>query len=446
MQVEIFWTVAVAVLLSAIVLVAVLSRAARGRGHLGFQLAAVFSFWSVHWLGTVGHGLPWYCNSNSEFTLIGAVECAWAMGAMTLGMLVCPWLAPAKRTAGPASPPRPPSALPIVCIGLGVFFELSAGVLSAIPSSTAVLITLKGLTLAGLMLKIWDSMLQGRPVVAMRWTILSLMIPLVGMIGGGFAGSGLANAALVFLFALSCIPGKTLRPAIVLAPILFYCSLSLVLNYLANRTELRARVWGGESYDARIAWLSEVATNFEWFSITEPRHLDLLDGRLNQNSLVGAAVNYTSRTGQYANGETVVSAFLAMIPRVIWPDKPPNSTNAAVTKYTGLEFADGTSVGIGQVMEFYINYGRTGVVAGFFLLGLVYSLLDLTLHRSLLSGEFGRFVSYFLIAVATLQLINSLAELMASIAAGLVLRPLLNAGFRAWNAVRRPATAPAPAG
>ena len=40
-----------------------------------------------------------------------------------------------------------------------------------------------------------------------------------------------------------------------------------------------------------------------------------------------------------------------------------------VQDFTGIEFADGTSVGAGQVLEFYVNFGTWGVIGGFLLFG-----------------------------------------------------------------------------
>ncbi|HBY61291.1 MAG TPA: hypothetical protein DEH78_15835, partial [Solibacterales bacterium] len=173
--------------------------------------------------------------------------------------------------------------------------------------------------------------------------------------------------------------------------------------------------------------------SFEGFSPYENRHLELLDLRLNQNWLVGAAVQYIENTGEFAEGATIRGAFMAMIPRLVWPDKPPNSSGRLVSQYTGIEFAQGTSVGVGQVMEFYINYGRIGIVVGFLLIGLLLAFLDTRAYRALVTGDFTTFVTFFVMALAATSLGNSLAELAGSVAAALVMSPALRLGLKAWN-------------
>ena len=88
---------------------------------------------------------------------------------------------------------------------------------------------------------------------------------------------------------------------------------------------------------------------------------------MNQNQLVGAAVQYLeSGYAPFATGDTLIQSALAIIPRAIWPDKPVFAGSPGlVTQYTGIQFAAGTSVGVGQVLEFYINFGSPGVVGGF---------------------------------------------------------------------------------
>src|ERR1700734_2977948 len=96
-----------------------------------------------------------------------------------------------------------------------------------------------------------------------------------------------------------------------------------------------------------------------------------VDARLNQNWLVGAAVNRLSETDAFAHGDTLWDAPLALIPRALWPDGPTNAGSGdLVNRYTDIKFGAGTSVGIGQVLEFYANFGTTGVMIGFALMGL----------------------------------------------------------------------------
>ena len=91
-------------------------------------------------------------------------------------------------------------------------------------------------------------------------------------------------------------------------------------------------------------------------------HLFALDQRLNQNYLVGMGVmRHREGEAELLYGATV--PFWALIPRAIWPDKPAvGGGGDLVSQFTGIKFAEGTSVGVGQVLEFYMNFGMPGVL------------------------------------------------------------------------------------
>ncbi len=75
-----------------------------------------------------------------------------------------------------------------------------------------------------------------------------------------------------------------------------------------------------------------------------------------------------------------------------------------MARATGLRFAAGTSVGAGQALEFYVNFGWAGVVIGFVLLGLVLGALDAGLGTGLSQGDGRRVLTAALPGLALLQL------------------------------------------
>ena len=143
--------------------------------------------------------------------------------------------------------------------------------------------------------------------------------------------------------------------------------------------------------------------------------MESIDGRLNQNGLVGAAVVNLSANQDYANGETLWMAVLAMIPRALWPDKPISAGSGdLVTRFTGITFGEGTSVGIGSVMELYANFGTRGEFWGFVILGLIVGLADVRAADYLHAGQWHQFAVWFATGLALLQVGGSLVEVTSS--------------------------------
>ena len=144
-------------------------------------------------------------------------------------------------------------------------------------------------------------------------------------------------------------------------------------------------------------------------------HLDRIDDRLNQNILVGAAINNISQKDYFKRGETFKNAALALIPRFFWKDKPIIAgSEDLVSEATGIDFAEGTSVGVGQVLEFYINYGVISVIAGFMIIGILFYFFDTFGYTYLVNGNIKGFSIIFVLAISLTQIGGSLVEVTAT--------------------------------
>jgi hypothetical protein len=153
-------------------------------------------------------------------------------------------------------------------------------------------------------------------------------------------------------------------------------------------------------------------------SFHDPELLSAIEGRLNQNYLVGAAVEHTGVTAVYADGGTLWLAVLALVPRALWPEKPVTAGSMGlVAEYTGLRFARGTSVGLGTILELYINFRRTGVLLGCLLLGIVAGVVDRRARLRLDAGDTTGFAQWFLPALPVLNVGGSFVEMTAASAA-----------------------------
>jgi hypothetical protein len=185
----------------------------------------------------------------------------------------------------------------------------------------------------------------------------------------------------------------------------------------------------------RLQGIADVFQNFEWLDLSNSRHREAIDGRLNQNSLIGAATaRLESGQVEYASGATFGNMIMALIPRAIWPEKPMvGGSGSIVHEFTGIKFDEGTSIGAGQVFEFYVNFGTLGVFGGFLLYGWLLGRMDLFAIRYLRQGEQTRFLFWFLIGLALLPPGGSLQEVVVSVAGSAVAAYGLGHLLRRYN-------------
>jgi len=66
-----------------------------------------------------------------------------------------------------------------------------------------------------------------------------------------------------------------------------------------------------------------------------------------------------------------------------------------VNRFTGQNFALGTSIGIGPVLELYGNYGNLGVWIGFIVLGGLVKTMDAMAGYHLVNGTWTEFAKWF---------------------------------------------------
>lgn len=89
--------------------------------------------------------------------------------------------------------------------------------------------------------------------------------------------------------------------------------------------------------------------------------------RLNQGWLVSLAMKKTEKTGIFLMGETILQALkTAIIPRIIWLNKPKAGGAENIKKFTDLILNSKTSMNIGTLGELFVNFGFFSVVLIFF--------------------------------------------------------------------------------
>lgn len=391
--------------------------------RIGLVLAYVFGLWIIHWVAAVSYVLPWYYSIDSEAVVEGVKQSTYGVAALLAGsVFLAPLFQKGLKFPPPVSKlvPAPLRLAPMYII-LGFTFYLVITPLLSGPTLTAVVSAGGNLISAGLVLKIWWSWKHQRSAAFKGSLLLALCLPFLTLITQGFIGYG--TFALILICA--CVT-SFYRPrwrVAVIGVLACYLGLSIYVTYMRDRNQVREVVWGGEAYSNRLQQLYLTFSEFEFFNIYDGSHLSRIDQRLNQSSMVGLAVRQLeSGRVDFANGETVVDAALSLVPRVIWPDKPiTGGSGNLVSTYTGIGFAEGTSVGVGQVMEFYINFGTIGVLVGFLVMGTIVGMLDEAAGERMVTGHWDSFILWFLPGICFLQVGGQLVEVTGSAAGAFVL-------------------------
>jgi len=416
-------------LLYWMVLMAILA-AVRRRWRMpgvGLTFAYLLNLSLIHLVGAAIYILPAYQSHDPRLTELGFQQSVYGVAAFLVGGIVITPLVIKKGLLPRATGThRPDSRLPKAYIAVGaVSFFLMSTFVSRVPTASAIVASGTQLVLAGFALCCWQAWRDRDVRRLVFWLVMALSMPLMTLLTHGFLSYG-ATALLTLLIFASTLVQSPWRVSLAGA-LVVYLGLSVYVSYMRDRDEIRASVWGRESVSDRVDHLLDTATSIELFDPAEPLHLQRIDSRLNQNMLVGATVNQLSQTDGYARGETFWDALLALVPRALWPEKPIRAGSGdLVTRFTGIDFAEGTSVGIGQVMEFYANFGTAGVVIGFLVMGVLVTALDWQAAERLARSDMHGFVLWFLPGVALLQVGGQLVELTASAAASLIVALLVN--------------------
>lgn len=321
-------------------------------------------------------------------------------------------------------------------IGIGVVsYFILLPVSSLIPSATSVVSALATSLILGLWLVLYGAAQTGnRRSTLMVFAILPIL-PVSTLVFGGFLGYGVYWVLSVVAFFVVLLRQRLW--VYLAAPAIIFLGLSLFVTYAGQRDALRELIWYERSslFD-RLVRASQLITDFEFLDLSNPTHVVALENRLNQNELVGAAIsNHEAGVYDFAFGATL--PFWALIPRFVWADKPTvGGGGSIVTDYTGIEFAHGTSIGAGQVLEFYINFGVPGVLLGFAGLGFLLTRLDQAMMQALASGNIRRLLLCAMPGLSLLEPGGNLLEIVVTAVSAVVVAYLL-ISFGIFNLARR---------
>jgi len=423
---------------------------ALSRRSVGLIPAYVGNLWIIHWLGASAYAFEGWSHINDPRQVERGFElCTYGLLAVAAGIeFRC-------RLGTPAAPAHEMTSREVrrlhsftrlgMALGFVSYFVLLP-LLAGVPTMTAVISC--GLTLftTCVTLRAWAAWRTGAPRLALRWVAVLGGLPLLTMAAQGFLGFGTLNLVTALAFLTREVRRRAV--AIVMGALLAYGGLSFYVSYMRDRNEIRAVVWGGRDIFDRAESIGGIFLGTVPFDWTDPAHLRRLDERLNQNALVGAADEYIGRgRASYGLGRTLLQAVLALVPRALWPDKPFGAGSmGVVTEYTGIRFARNTSVGVGVVLELFINFGVPGVVIGFFLLGYLLAALEGLATARLERRDWPGFLLVYMPAISLLQVGGMFLEVTATAAGSyLLVRALIALDARRQRSlqeVRSPAPPP----
>src|SRR6266851_1463883 len=303
-----------------------------------------------------------------------------------------------------------------------------------IPSVSAAVDKGGGIWMLGVMLGLRAAFQRGDRKRIAIWLGALMVYPILMLLLGGFLSYG--SAAIIIVCSALAISTRSYWRVVVGITVFVFLSLSIFVNYFQHRDDIRDQVWGGAPLEARVDSVIDTVREFQWLDPSNRMQLIALDERLNQNYFVGLAAQRIQQ-GQvdYLDGDSVWEGLLALVPRAFWPEKPVFAGSPQiVSKMTGLRLSPTTSFGVGNVMEFQINFGTPGVVIGFLVLGWLIGTLDLKAAVAEGRGDLGRAILFFLPCVAMIQPNGSIVEITGGPAAALVAAYGWRWAWRQWGA------------
>ncbi len=395
---------------------------------LGFPLVYAFTLSILHAVSAYIHTLEDYYPRNAilvqtgltmETTFYGFRMTLCALCSLVFGAILAEVFFGKKATRKPFVPCRElTTQLPgtLIVVALLSFFVF-APIFRLLPSLGTLTTAGCSCSVAGIYLFCWQAFHNRRPLLLLLGLASTVVIPLITVIFMGFASYGASAAVIIWLLVATFYRPRWLSVLTLL--LIVYVGLSFYLSWMVSRDGVREAVYQKTEVTGRFDKLTPIFENFQWLDLSRHDHLEVIDSRLNQNDLAGKAWRQLDiGRVSFANGETLVLAAIAWVPRVLWPGKPVIAGGSdMVSRFTGQRFAEGTSVGAGQVLEFYVNFGWTGLFVGFFALGLALRWMDMRAADCLAVGDQWGCARWMLPAIGLIQPGGQMSEVIGSVAA-----------------------------
>ena len=411
----------------------------RSKRASGVPLAYAFNLSLLHVPGALCYCMEYYAPRSPILVLNGASLTNTFVGfyvsligfaSLVVGVLACSIILPVKNVTKPSlirvNPmvsDRMPGTLLLFSL---ISFVFLGRLLGRIPSLGSLTGAGSALSIVAVFLFCYTAYQRGDRSAFWRWVVATSGFPFATVVLMGFANSGTQAAMTVWMLIYRFFKPRLL--ALLGFVCLLYGAMTFYVNYMRERDSIRSAVWGRGGIGLRLERMRDMIVHFEPFNVYNHGHLERMDSRLNQNDLVGKAViNLASGRVGYGEGGTLYAAAVAWVPRILWPNKPATGgSGGIVARFTGQVFADNTSVGVGQVMELYVNYGINGVMIGFVIFGFIMRYWDARAAVGLESRDYWSFAKIVLPALGLLQPGGAFSEVVGTVMAYVVFAKILD--------------------
>jgi hypothetical protein len=223
---------------------------------------------------------------------------------------------------------------------------------------------------------------QLSPAETVRFWVAVVAIAIVQLTTGSVANLGRAGGVLLLA---GLIAGARIRLRIAIITVAL---ILIVITLRGFAIDFRRQAWGG-------ADLSQAERTGLWYSLVEGHaqqhglasvvgHGAMVVGTRSANmDLFADVIRQTPATVPFWRGRTYLSLVGAFVPRVFWPNKPQKMLGQDFGhRYGYLHPNDrSTSINFPFAIEFYANFGETGVILGMFMVGCIIAVLNRLINR-----------------------------------------------------------------
>ncbi len=202
--------------------------------------------------------------------------------------------------------------------------------------------------------------------------------------------SGFKEPILMSIIILGCLLFPVYKKVTLYLGIpLLYGLLYILPTYVSV---MRTQSWGGDSSaeSSRTAAIETILDD-ENAALIEDTNWEFLTDRISEINMFTQFVNNTPTNIDYYGFEILIDSFYALIPRVLWKDKPITEEISMKRVYAAGVISESSIVSAKTrpVVDAYLSFGTLGVFVFFILIGLIAQGLCNTSENTFGGYQFG---------------------------------------------------------